>query len=68
MANVYNRDVKAMAEALGVDTLNFLSPMGLLAAVKEANATPHGYCTACFTGEYPVPVNLNVNKEENELV
>jgi amidophosphoribosyltransferase len=68
MANVYNRDIKAMAEALGVDTLNYLSPMGLVNAVKEANASPHGYCTACFTGEYPVPVNLNVDKEENEVV
>jgi amidophosphoribosyltransferase len=68
MANVYNRDVKAMAAALGVDTLNYLSPLGLVSAVKEANASPLGYCTACFTGNYPVPVNTGVEKEENEVV
>lgn len=67
MANVYNRDVKKMAEALGVDSLNYLSPMGLVAAVKEANASPIGYCTACFTGDYPVHVNIGVEKEENEI-
>lgn len=68
IANVYNRDTKAIARALGVDSLNYLSPMGLVTAVKEANASPLGYCTACFTGDYPVPVNLGVEKEENEVV
>lgn len=68
LANQYNRDVEAMAKALGVDSLNYLSPMGLLTAVKEANVSPLGYCTACFTGNYPVPVVQGVEKEENELI
>lgn len=67
IANVYDRDVKKIAESLGVDSLNYLSPFGLVSAVKEANKAEHGYCTACFTGEYPVPVNLGVEKEENEI-
>ena len=68
VANVYDRDVKKIAEALGVDSLNYLSAFGLVSAVKEANSSKHDYCTACFTGDYPVPVNLGTEKEELDLV
>jgi len=67
IANVYNRDVDAIARELGVDSLHYLSPFGLVSAVKEANDSKHGYCTACFTGDYPVPVITGVEKEENEI-
>lgn len=67
IANVFDRDVKKIASSLGVDSLNYLSPFGLVSAVKEANASLHEYCTACFTGDYPVPVNLGTEKEENEF-
>lgn len=66
IANVYDGDVKRIANALGVDSLHYLSPEGLVSAVQEANESPRGYCTACFTGNYPVPVNHGVEKEENE--
>jgi amidophosphoribosyltransferase len=36
------------------DSLGYLSPEGLLAAVAESSARRH--CTACFTGRYPVAV------------
>jgi len=68
MANRFERDINKMANEIGVDSLRYLSPDGLVAAVKEANEGTHGYCTACFTKEYPVPVNFGVQKEENELV
>ncbi len=67
IANRYDRDVVRIAEALGVDSLHYLSPHGLVAAVKDANAADFNYCTACFTGDYPVPVTTGVGKEENEL-
>lgn len=67
MANRFNRDIKAMAEEIGVDSLRYLSPEGLVNAVKESNDSHHDYCTACFTGNYPVPVEFEVKKEENEL-
>jgi len=35
---------------LGVESLRYLSEEGLLACVEE----PANYCTACFTGRYPV--------------
>ncbi len=68
IANKYSRDVKKIAKSIGVDSLNYLSPQGLVSAVKRANKKENDYCTACFTGKYPVPVNLGVKKEENELV
>lgn len=68
IANRFNRDVNAIAKDIGVNSVRYLSAEGLVEAVKEANPSPHNYCTACFTGNYPVPVNFGVEKEENELV
>ena len=36
---------------IGVETLGYLSQEGLLKAV----ARPGNYCTACWSGEYPIP-------------
>jgi amidophosphoribosyltransferase len=68
IANRFNRNTDAIAKEIGVDSLRYLSADGLVAAVKEANSSKHGYCTACFTGNYPVPVDFGVEKEENEIV
>lgn len=68
IANKFNSDKKAMAEEIGVDSLRYLSADGLVEAVQEANDSTHSYCTACFTGNYPVPVEFDVEKEENEIV
>lgn len=68
IANRFNRDAEAIAGEIGVDSLRYLSSDGLVEAVKEANNSSHGYCTACFTGKYPVPVDFGVEKEENEIV
>jgi amidophosphoribosyltransferase len=68
MANRFDRDIDSMAQEIGVDSLRYLSADGLVNAVKEANVSPKGYCTACFTENYPVPVNFGVEKDENEIV
>lgn len=68
IANRFDRDIDKMAEEIGVDSLRYLSPEGLVEAVKEANPDGRDYCTACFTEKYPVPVNFGVEKEENETV
>lgn len=68
IANKYDRNTEAIAKEIGVDSLRYLSAEGLVAAVKESNESKHGYCTACFTGNYPVPVDFGVEKEENEIV
>lgn len=68
IANRFNSDLEAIAKEIGVDSVRYLSAAGLVNAVREANSSSHSYCTACFTGEYPVPVDFGVDKEENEIV
>lgn len=45
-----------MAEAIGCDTLAFVSMDGLYRAVSgsDRNAAQPQYCDACFSGEYPL--------------
>ena len=58
--------VEEMAAWLGVESMAYLSVEGLMKAVQTANERSLGYCNACFTANYPVPVELGVTKEENE--
>lgn len=67
IANRFNKNIDEIAASIGVDSLRYLSADGLVQAVKESNDSQHDYCTACFTGKYPVPVNFGVEKEENEI-
>lgn len=46
-----NHDVEGIRELIGADSLAFTSVEGLLASVPAG-----GYCMACFTGRYPVPI------------
>ncbi len=66
IANLYDQDPEKIAKVIGVDSLRYLSADGLVEAVREAHPGGAGYCTACFTGEYPVPVDSRVRKEEND--
>ncbi len=65
LANQYDRNVEKMAAWLGVDSLAYISVDGMMAAVREASGGD-GFCNACFTTKYPVPVERGVEKEENE--
>ncbi|MDY5584426.1 MAG: amidophosphoribosyltransferase [Arcanobacterium sp.] len=47
--------VEQIRESIGADSLGYLSLPGML----EATGLPeYQLCTACFTGKYPVPVDL----------
>jgi amidophosphoribosyltransferase len=45
--------VEEIAKQLEVDTLAYLSWDGMVEATREE---PNSFCSACFTGKYPVPV------------
>lgn len=47
------KSVNAIAEIIGVDTLAYLSQEAML---KATNTDPNHFCTACFTGDYPIPI------------
>jgi amidophosphoribosyltransferase len=59
IANEYQQNVDEIGEALGVESLKYLSIKKLLDSVPHTNkkGEPIGYCTACFTGNYPVPID-----------
>jgi amidophosphoribosyltransferase len=65
-ANQFENDVERMRSWLGVDTLGYLSVEGLMTAVKSSSGSKHGFCNACFSARYPVPVEEGVTKEEND--
>ncbi len=62
-ANQLNGDIEKMRRELNVDSLAYLSLGKLLDSVPEDER--RGYCTACFSGEYPTEVEGN-RKEEFE--
>jgi amidophosphoribosyltransferase len=64
IANQCGGDIDAIGRQLGVDSIAYLSHDDLLASVPQDNG--ECYCTACFSGKYPVAVDTHQTKEENE--
>jgi amidophosphoribosyltransferase len=55
------KTVDEIREHIDVDSLGYLSVEGLLASVPQGEGV--GYCTACFTGDYPTDVTEEVEFE-----
>ncbi|RMF83490.1 MAG: amidophosphoribosyltransferase, partial [Planctomycetota bacterium] len=55
----HTREIEQIRAYLGVDSLEYLSHEGMLASV---NGSRGDFCTACFSGEYPLPVERQVRK------
>ncbi|MEO8502083.1 MAG: amidophosphoribosyltransferase, partial [Vicinamibacteria bacterium] len=56
-----SQTVEEIRQKVGADTLSYLSQEGLIASVGDASGTRH--CTACFTGNYAIPVREEENVE-----
>jgi len=54
-----HKTVPEIAEFIGADSLGYLSIDGLIQAV---GLPKERFCLACFTGDYPVPVQLEMDK------
>jgi amidophosphoribosyltransferase len=54
-----NKSIEEIREHIGADSLGFLSVEGLIEAVGLPRDK---FCLACFTGSYPVPVPLQMDK------
>jgi amidophosphoribosyltransferase len=55
--------IEAIREFIEADSLGYLSEDGMLEAAKRPDEDPRKvYCTACFTGRYPV-----VNEEKSAV-
>lgn len=57
--------VKEIGEHIGADSIEYLSLDGLMAAIGRGTG---GFCTGCFTGNYPVPVYTSSGKMQLEHV
>lgn len=50
----HKRSVDEIREYVGADSLYYLSVDGMMRALKRKD----GFCQACFTGKYPIPVDM----------
>ncbi|MCI0839694.1 MAG: amidophosphoribosyltransferase, partial [Chloroflexi bacterium] len=54
-----HQEIEDIRQHIGADSLAYLSLDGLMRAVEQPEDS---FCTACFTGEYPMPVQLQMDK------
>jgi amidophosphoribosyltransferase len=54
-----HKSVEEIRQFIGADSLGYLSLDGL---IKSINLPRDSFCTACFSGEYPIPVQLEMDK------
>ena len=66
IANNMDGDLEKLRKFLDVDSIEYLSNEKLHASVPEGNdqfGNTIGYCDACFTGNYPIPIE-EIDKAE----
>lgn len=49
-------DIEGIRQHIGADSLAFLSITGMLWAIESGATNGGGYCSACFSGEYPINI------------
>ena len=54
-----SQSVEQIRQHIGADSLAYLDIDGLMRAVEQPKDS---FCTACFTGDYPMPVQLQMDK------
>ena len=57
------KTINEIKDVIGADSLGYLSVDGLRQSVQAKSGT---FCNGCFTGKYPIPVQLEMNKMEFE--
>ena len=55
--------IPEIAKEIGVDSLNYLSVEGVKSIAEGAGC---GFCVGCFTGEYPIKVPDEMQKDKFE--
>ena len=58
-------DIEGIRRHVGADSLGYLSLAGMVRATGGGQGE---FCTACFTGEYLVPVQLELSKDVLEAI
>ncbi len=56
-------DVESIGQHIGADSIGYLSVDRMMKALNRDS----GYCNACFTGNYPVPVQLSLSSSKQRF-
>ena len=54
-----NMNVEEISQFLGADSLGYLSHEGLM---RSVGVSKNDVCMGCFTGDHPIPVQLEMDK------
>ncbi len=65
IANKFYGNIEKIEQELGVDSLKYMTLDQMLEAMVDHE--PTDFCTACFSGDYPIPVNSNFEKTVYEI-
>lgn len=65
IANKFNGDLEEIRKYLDVDSLEYLKLDEMLEGMVDHK--PSEFCTACFSGDYPLPIKTAFDKEAYEL-
>jgi amidophosphoribosyltransferase len=55
------KSVEEIAKQIEVDSLAYLSQVGMIKATQE---DPNSFCSACFNGDYPIPVPEQIKRSK----
>ena len=58
-------DTEGVRRHVGADSLGYLSLEGM---IRATGGTAGEFCTACFTGDYLVPMQLELSKDILEAI
>lgn len=53
-----NHDIEEIRKEIGADSLAFISLEGMFEALRSCNPDSYGFCKGCFSGEYPMSVQI----------
>ena len=62
----FKMTVEETREHIGADSLAYLSLAGMMRAVVPQKRPGCGHCSACFSGEYPLELDLAALSGETE--
>lgn len=63
IANKFN-NIDEIRDYLDVDSLAYLTHEQMLEAMVDH--APNSFCSACFNGEYPIPIDLHFIKDQHD--
>lgn len=66
IANQFKGDVDAIRKSLGVESLKYMSVERLLDSVPLTSEKTD-YCTACFTNDYPIPIEIDTESDKTKF-